>query len=113
MIFLTAFRIFAEYFPFVICVKGLRGVAFQKTICIDINKDATVIRRKRSSVMTKEAGSFDGVDNARGAYNVINLMGSIDMCRWWGIVLEHSVGVKKVVLMKNCCPLTRGVIFLV
>ena len=49
----------------------------------------------------------------RGARDVINLVGAIDMCRGWGIVLEHSVGVKKVVLMKKDCPLACCVIFFV
>ena len=82
----------------------MRGVAFQKTICININKDATVIRRKRSSVMTKEAGSFDGVDNARGAGDVIDLVAAVIGGVGGGVLLTEGVSIVEVVALEKAGP---------
>ena len=77
-----------------ICVKGLRGAAFKETKCVHIDKDAAVVRRKRARVMAKETGSFDRIDDARGACDIVNLMGTVDVC-WGGcVVLKHCVGIE-------------------
>ena len=63
--------------------------------------------------MAEEACPFDGIDDARGARDIVNLMGTVDVCWWWGVVLKHSVGIEEVVLVKKGCPLTGRVVLFV
>ena len=63
--------------------------------------------------MAEEACPFDGIDDARGARDIVNLVGTVDVCWWWGVVLKHSVGIEEVVLVKKGCPLTGRVVLFV